>query len=81
MTKPSAPPRGPPPALLKAVPIIVVPQATNAQDRALVEACQRGVSSPAFVPGPYCPVNEAGVIDFLDWYESLVRRRLSVCGE
>lgn len=51
-------------------------EATNLQDKALVEGVQRGVSSPAFTPGPYSPVNEAGVIDFVDWYQALMMRRL-----
>ena len=42
--------------------------ATNAQDAALVERTQAGVTSPAFVPGPYAPVDELGVIQFVDWY-------------
>ena len=54
-------------------------EATNRQDLELVEEVQRGVSSPAFTPGPYSPINEAGVIDFIDWYESVVRRRF--CGD
>ena len=39
---------------------------------------QRGVTSPAFTPGPYSPVHEEGVIDFVEWYdyEAVVRRRL-----
>lgn len=52
-------------------------EATNAQDRALVEAVQQGVASPAFTPGPYSPEHEEGVIDFLDWYTGTVRRRLN----
>ncbi len=41
---------------------------TNAQDAALVERTQAGVQSPAYVPGPYAPVDELGVIQFVDWY-------------
>lgn len=40
---------------------------------------QRGrVTSPAVTPGPYSPVHEEGVIDFVEWYdyEAVVRRRL-----
>ena len=51
-------------------------EATNQQDLALVESVQQGVSSPAFTPGPYSPVHEAGVIDFIHWYEQLVRKQL-----
>ena len=43
-------------------------RATNAQDKALVERTQRGVSSPAYRPGPYAPIEEEGVIQFIDWY-------------
>lgn len=43
-------------------------RATNAQDTALVERAQRGVTSPAYRPGPYSPVEEEGVIQFVDWY-------------
>jgi phenylpropionate dioxygenase-like ring-hydroxylating dioxygenase large terminal subunit len=42
--------------------------ATNDQDSALVARAQRGVASPAFRPGPYSPVEEEGVIQFVDWY-------------
>jgi Rieske 2Fe-2S family protein len=42
--------------------------ATNDQDRRIVEENQRGVSSPAFEPGPYSPVHEGGVMQFVEWY-------------
>ncbi len=42
--------------------------ATNDEDRAVVEENQRGVNSPAFVPGPYSRIQEDGVIQFVDWY-------------
>ncbi len=42
--------------------------ATNRQDTALVERTQRGVTSPAYRPGPYAPADEDGVIQFVDWY-------------
>lgn len=45
-------------------------KATNDQDRRIVEENQIGVSSPAYRPGPYSPVHEGGVIQFLDWYAS-----------
>ena len=51
-------------------------EATNRQDKELVEAVQEGVTSPAFTPGPYCPTNEDGVLDFIKWYQTLVRQRL-----
>jgi Rieske 2Fe-2S family protein len=42
--------------------------ATNDQDRRIVEENQRGILSPAFEPGPYSPVHEGGVMQFVDWY-------------
>ena len=42
--------------------------ATNDEDRAIVEENQRGIRSPAYVPGPYSAVQESGVIQFVDWY-------------
>lgn len=49
---------------------------TNEQDAALVARAQLGVSSPAFVPGPYTPVEEEGVRQFVDWYTRLLESRL-----
>jgi glycine betaine catabolism A len=51
--------------------------ATNDQDRRIVEENQIGVSSPAFEPGPYNPVHEGGVIQFVDWYASALERALN----
>ena len=49
--------------------------ATNDQDRRLVETTQLGVLSSAYVPGPYSPMIEMGVRDFVDWYcETLMER-------
>ena len=42
--------------------------ATNDQDRQVVEENQRGINSPAFVPGPYSAIQEDGVMQFVDWY-------------
>jgi Rieske 2Fe-2S family protein len=42
--------------------------ATNSQDGALVERTQLGVSSPAYVPGPYSPYTEGLVNVFSEWY-------------
>jgi Rieske 2Fe-2S family protein len=50
--------------------------ATNDQDRRIVEENQRGILSPAYEPGPYSPVHEGGVIQFVDWYCELMQRRL-----
>ena len=50
--------------------------ATNAQDATLVERAQRGVTSPAYRSGPYSPVEEDGVEQFVDWYSRRMRTRL-----
>jgi len=52
-------------------------EATNEQDRKLVENVQEGVSSPAFVPGPYHPTHETGVMDFVHWYANHMKRGLA----
>ncbi|MEX3776836.1 aromatic ring-hydroxylating dioxygenase subunit alpha [Pseudomonas sp. MYb118] len=50
--------------------------ATNDQDRRLVEGTQVGVTSPAYEPGPYSSLVENGVCQFVDWYSTLMLRRL-----
>ncbi|MDB5895624.1 MAG: Rieske (2Fe-2S) domain protein [Rhodoferax sp.] len=47
--------------------------ATNAQDRRLVEESQIGIASGAYEPGPYSPFTEGLVEKFCSWYV----RRLS----
>ena len=42
--------------------------ATNDQDSALVERGHQGISSPAYVPGPYSPFTEGLVEKFCEWY-------------
>lgn len=42
--------------------------ATNAQDRRLVEESHLGVKSPAYRPGPYSPYTETLVEKFSNWY-------------
>lgn len=42
--------------------------ATNAQDRTLVEQSQRGIRSPAYEAGPYSPFTEMLVDKFCNWY-------------
>ncbi|MBB2196292.1 aromatic ring-hydroxylating oxygenase subunit alpha [Gluconacetobacter dulcium] len=42
--------------------------ATNRQDADLVEMTQRGVSDPAYIPGPYSPHTEGLVEKFMEWY-------------
>jgi Rieske 2Fe-2S family protein len=51
--------------------------ATNLQDRKIVEDNQIGCSSPAYEPGPYSPVHEDGVIQFVEWYTGALKRSLS----
>jgi len=50
--------------------------ATNAQDATLVARAQRGVTSPAYEPGPYSPAEEEGVEQFVDWYVQRMRTHL-----
>jgi glycine betaine catabolism A len=50
--------------------------ATNNQDRRIVEENQRGVSSPAFEPGPYNALHEGGVMQFVEWYANATERAL-----
>ena len=50
--------------------------ATNDQDRRIVEENQRGVNSPAFEPGPYSPAHEASVDQFVSWYAGAMQRSL-----
>lgn len=50
---------------------------TNDEDREIVEANQQGINSPAYVPGPYSPIMEDGVEQFVDWYVKTMQRSLS----
>ena len=47
---------------------------TNRQDWTICEDQQEGVSSRAYVPGPYSLVRERNVAHFLDWYLGRARR-------
>ena len=49
---------------------------TNDQDRRVVEENQIGIRSPAYEPGPYSPVQEGGVAQFVDWYCRTMQRNL-----
>ena len=42
--------------------------ATNDQDRRVVEDNQFGINSPAYEPGPYSVSAEGGVQQFVEWY-------------
>ncbi|MBL4916830.1 aromatic ring-hydroxylating oxygenase subunit alpha [Szabonella alba] len=50
---------------------------TNDEDRQVVEENQIGIRSPAYEPGPYSPLQEEGVIQFIDWYCDTMQRRLA----
>ncbi len=50
--------------------------ATNDQDRRIVEENQRGILSPAYEPGPYGVRDEGGVMQFVEWYANAVERAL-----
>ncbi len=52
-------------------------EATNDEDRRVVEENQKGILSPAYEPGPYSTVVEEGVIQFVDWYCDLMSARLA----
>ncbi len=45
-------------------------QRTSEQDWVICQANQAGVTSPAFVPGPYSKTRETNVQQFVDWYLS-----------
>jgi len=48
-------------------------QATNDQDRSLVERTAAGVRSSAYEPGPYSQQTEGLVDKFIDWYTNRLR--------
>ena len=50
---------------------------TNDEDRRIVEENQKGIDSPAYVPGPYSQHQESGVIQFIDWYANTMQKRLT----
>jgi len=49
--------------------------ATNDEDRRVVEDNQQGINSPAYAPGPYSPIQEAGVMQFVNWYCTTMAKR------
>ncbi|NEX45527.1 aromatic ring-hydroxylating oxygenase subunit alpha [Pseudotabrizicola algicola] len=51
--------------------------ATNDEDRQVVEENQKGILSPAYEPGPYSPIQEEGVLQFVDWYCDVMGQRLA----
>jgi Rieske 2Fe-2S family protein len=50
-------------------------QLTSEQDWSLCERNQRGVSNPAFRPGPYSREREYNVLAFVEWYLERVAER------
>lgn len=52
-------------------------EATNDEDRLVVEENQKGILSPAYEPGPYSPQQESGVAQFIDWYCAAMARHLT----
>ena len=50
--------------------------ATNEQDQMLVEKVQKGVSSTAYIPGPFNQKHEMGVIEFNEWYKNIMLKNL-----
>lgn len=50
--------------------------ATNDEDRRIVEDNQLGINSPAYTPGPYSPIMEDGVDQFVDWYVQTMLRAM-----
>jgi Rieske 2Fe-2S family protein len=51
--------------------------ATNDQDRRVVEDNQSGINSPAYEPGPYLEPDEGGVAQFVEWYCNAMDRALN----
>lgn len=47
---------------------------TNDEDRRVVEDNQKGINSPAYEPGPYSSLHEAGVMEFVEWYAETLSR-------
>jgi len=54
--------------------------ATNDQDRRLVENSHVGVQSSAYQPGPYSPYTETLVDAFCNWYVDRMRAGMLAAG-
>ncbi|WP_343080596.1 aromatic ring-hydroxylating dioxygenase subunit alpha [Ostreiculturibacter nitratireducens] len=52
-------------------------EATNDEDRRVVEENQLGINTPAYEPGPYSARQESGVIQFIDWYTKAMQKALT----
>ncbi|MEO1192133.1 MAG: aromatic ring-hydroxylating dioxygenase subunit alpha [Pseudomonadota bacterium] len=57
--------------------LIHVWRETNDQDRRVVEDNAQGIASPAYEPGPYSPIHEGGVLQFVEWYVAFIQSALS----
>ncbi len=57
--------------------LIKVWVATNEQDRNLVENAFSGVGSPCYVPGPFSDITENGVCQFVDWYCTTIKKKVT----
>lgn len=53
--------------------LVQVWNATNLQDRTLVENNHAGILTPGYRPGPYSQEMEYGVMAFVDWYLGAMR--------
>ncbi|MGH7106166.1 MAG: aromatic ring-hydroxylating oxygenase subunit alpha [Acetobacteraceae bacterium] len=51
--------------------------ATNEQDQRIVRENQIGMNCPSYEPGPLSNMTEGGVRQFIDWYCSRIKQRLS----
>ena len=51
--------------------------ATNDEDRRVCQENQLGVNSPSYDPAPYSPIQEAGVMQFVNWYRTHLMARLT----
>ena len=56
-------------------------EATNDEDRRVVEENQAGINSPAYEPGPYSQAQESGVVQFVDWYVRKLTGALSASAQ
>ena len=60
--------------------LVRVWNATNDQDREIVENTVRGLRSPAFRPGEYSTILENGTCQFVDWYCAQMEAALTRVG-
>jgi glycine betaine catabolism A len=53
---------------------------TNDEDRRVCQENQWGVNSPGYAPAPYSPIQEPGVMQFVQWYRNCLIERLCAAG-